>query len=94
MRVLNEDLPTDIEVKRFYVPFTVEDDCPSCGATVTACSPTEYLSYPVANEPFEVTFYCGACEDRRYETGDDSVQFEWTGNQKLVISIRGELVDG
>ena len=60
-----ENLPAPIELdKRFYPPFKITDDCPTCGKEAEVCNNRDaYLSYPWINKPEEITFYCGDCED-------------------------------
>lgn len=61
----NEPFP--IDVKRFYVPFVVIDKCPNCGREVHKPLDNDYLGYPIACVPIEVSMYCG------YEPDDDEL---------------------
>ena len=40
----------------------LEGTCPKCGAPYEWDFGDQYLSYPQANAPNEVTCYCGPCE--------------------------------
>ena len=52
----------EIEVKRFYIPFSVETNCPRCNTVQTQNLEVDYLSYPTVGNPIDLDFYCGACE--------------------------------
>jgi hypothetical protein len=75
--VTNRAEPFEVEVKRFYVPAVVACDCPNCGERVTHDMENDYLSYPVANEPFDHGMYCAKCEH------------EWT--VLLTLTVRVEV---
>ena len=50
----------EIDCKRFSLGYRViEADCPKCHRPTE----NEYLSYPVMNEWFTETFYCGDCDE-------------------------------
>jgi hypothetical protein len=61
MRIENRPEPFEIQVKRFYLPARVTDTCPNCGKEQTRDLDGDYLSYPKANAPEPVNFYCD-CE--------------------------------
>ena len=68
------------EVKRFYLPgVTIETTCPACGAVRQAFERHDYLSYPIANEPFEYWCSCGECDH------------EWTEMVILKITLERAL---
>jgi len=51
-----------VNVKRFYVPFTLKENCPNCGERYTHCFDEAYLSYPMIGEPETVNCYCYKCD--------------------------------
>lgn len=62
MKIHNGTEPFEIDSKRCYVPATITDTCPSCGAEVTwSGDHGDYLSFPTANEPTELHLYHGDC---------------------------------
>ena len=54
--------PFEVEVKRFHVGAVLVAKCPGCGAEVRKDFGDHYLSYPMANEPFDTSMVCGECE--------------------------------
>jgi len=66
----------EIDVKRFYIPFLITEDCPSCGRNNEVDFTTNYLSYPTVSEPIKVNFYCYVCEH------------EWSKQVKLEITLK------
>lgn len=76
---INEDGTADgfeIEVKRFYLPFTIHSCCPACGlADECDLQAEQYLSYPAIGTPESVGFYCSECDH------------EWEVNVKLGITL-------
>jgi len=72
---VNKDAAVELDVKRFYVPgVMLTDDCPKCGERYARDLGDDYLSYPVANRPFDFTVYC--------ECGH-----EWTAKLILRLSV-------
>lgn len=68
--------PFDLDVKRFYIPgYKLEGPCPKCQAPYERDFNEQYLSYPQANAPTEVTLYCGSCEH------------EWEVTMRLNITL-------
>lgn len=63
--IKNEDYEGfDIDVKRFYIPFTLQANCPKCERLLESdLSHHRYLSYPLIGEPIEETLYCGECDE-------------------------------
>jgi hypothetical protein len=51
-----------IEVKRFYVPYTIKAKCPNCGNDVEFLGDYDYLSYPVLNAEEKVYACCDECD--------------------------------
>lgn len=53
-----------LDIKRFYLPFILRDNCPKCGerAERSFITDSDYLSYPTINAPMDVSIECGACE--------------------------------
>ncbi len=53
----------EIDVKRFYLPYEVYDNCAKCGSeTGIDLSSTHYISYPKLDSPNKIYFYCHTCE--------------------------------
>jgi glucose dehydrogenase len=50
-----------VEVKRFYIPFKFNLECPSCGYINGVDLEDRYLSYPVANKVVEDAACCEEC---------------------------------
>jgi len=82
MRITHSKDPIELDIKRFYPPFSVYDDCPGCGKEIMACGDGAYIMYPSVNKIEDLTFYCGACED----AGKPHV--EWT--KHIVIKVTAE----
>lgn len=62
--------------KRFSVPGTaLVGSCPKCKADFKHDFAETYLSYPVANKPFDHTCYCHGCDH------------EWTLKLQLNVSL-------
>ena len=82
MRIVNNPEPLEIDVKRFYPPFSVYDNCPTCGEEIMACGKGAYIMYPVVNKKEDLNFYCGPCSDA------DREPHEW--EKSIVIRITAE----
>jgi len=54
----------EIDIKRFYVPWYIETECPMCGLLTD--NEGEYLSYPSVGKPFKVLFSCDECDHEWY----------------------------
>ncbi len=80
----NDNTDFEIEVKRFYIPFTIHSNCPRCDRPHSVDLEDQYLSYPVVGEPVEVYFGCeeGDC----YDDGP-----EW--EVKVIVSLDLGLVN-
>jgi len=62
MKIINHNTG-DIEVKRFYVPFVIESDCPHCGElNKFGEDDNDYLMYPKIGEKEKVSFCCTECD--------------------------------
>lgn len=59
----NSDETFEIDVKRFYMPSTVHVTCMKCGGECVLDLKRNYLSYPEANEPFDVAVVCYDCDE-------------------------------
>ena len=63
MIIKNSDKPFEIDVKRFYTPVEISDECPECGVTnESSNTDNNYFSHPYVNRPERVLFYCEECE--------------------------------
>ena len=62
MRIINKKEPMEIEVKRFYHPFEIYDECDKCGKEIASWINTDYLSYPELYKPFKINFSCEECD--------------------------------
>jgi len=51
----------EVSIKRFYVPYTVSDDCPKCGKERSTDLDREYLQYPSLKKPNYVSMWCESC---------------------------------
>ena len=54
----------EIPVKRFYLPFVLEDNCKVCGTVCRSDLDTDgsYLSYPSIGTPTRAWVYCEVCK--------------------------------
>jgi len=54
----------EIPIKRFYLPFRIEDTCAVCGGVASADLDTDgsYLSYPSLGQPIRSWVYCPTCK--------------------------------
>jgi hypothetical protein len=68
-----------IDVKRFYLPFKLQDECPECGEHHERDFNDHYLFHPFVNKP--TTFGC-TC----YECG-----YEW--EIQVLLTLDMELVN-
>jgi hypothetical protein len=69
----------NIDVKRFYLD-NIASDCPKCGHECR----NSYLSYPTANEPFDLDFYCGNCEEEHERRVLLEVRFTFVDERAVV----------
>ena len=76
MRVEYTPSPTEVNVKRFYLPCSVFDFCTECGVERETELDSCYLSHPVLHTPEVVHMYCAACEN------------EWDVEVVLELSVR------
>jgi len=51
---------TDTDIKKFYLPYDLYANCPTCGDRIKW---NNYLCYPTYGEPENIHFYCDECED-------------------------------
>lgn len=83
LEIYNDTVPFDTDVKRFRLPAYVIAICPECGVEVERyCGDDHYLSYPWANEPFELTMF--------HDNGDDEGEYfhhEWPVKVILRITL-------
>jgi len=82
------DRAFELEVKRFHLSAKIRSTCPYCGyVDERDYSESDYLSYPVANEPFNITF------EHELEEGLDDANatrwktHEWTERVVLKVSL-------
>jgi len=54
----------EIPIKRFYLPFVLEDNCKVCGTVCCSDLDTDgsYLSYPSIGTPTRAWVYCEVCK--------------------------------
>jgi hypothetical protein len=54
----------EIPIKRFYLPFVLEDNCKVCGTVCRSDLDTDgsYLSYPSIGTPTRAWVYCEVCK--------------------------------
>jgi hypothetical protein len=54
----------EIPIKRFYLPFVLEDNCKVCGTVCRSDLGTDgsYLSYPSIGTPTRAWVYCEVCK--------------------------------
>lgn len=86
MKITNLTAPLEIDVKRFYVPCRVEDECPACGQLV-ARDEDDYLAYPTANVTTELNFYHGGCPNRSTGPNSNPAGTEWSRYVILRITL-------
>lgn len=65
-----------VDIKRFYLPLTISDECPKCGVTVENNCQIKCLSYPTLNTPLRETFRCEDCDE------------EWMGWIQLDLTVK------
>lgn len=63
-KITNEPASFPIDSKRFYLESSISVTCPVCGKDAERDFKTDYLSYPVCNEPFDVIVQCEDCVDK------------------------------
>lgn len=83
MRIENRDDEFGLDVKRFYIPATVHDKCPSCGADVERDLMDEYLSYPSANDAFDLEMGHSDCPNPTTSYGDTT----WKARVVLRVTL-------
>ena len=66
MKIEMTNQPVSLDIKRCYLPIEVTDTCPTCGAEVTKCLSSDYVSFPKVNEPTKLSM-CHYIE----ETGEE-----------------------
>ena len=52
----------EIEIKQFYLPVVIKDECPKCGNEVSYDLEDQYLSYPILNKAENIDLECEVCE--------------------------------
>jgi len=82
MKIEITDEECDLDIKRCYLPIEITDDCPKCSKTVTKYINSDYLSYPVINQPFEVTMY------HHIEHPDRDEEHDW--KVKVILRVTME----
>ncbi len=56
-----------VDVKRFYIPFSFVSKCPKCGIEKEIDLSQDYLSYPTLNCEHDIYVYCEVCGKEYYE---------------------------
>lgn len=54
---------TEIDVKRFYIPLTIQLKCPKCNTMNDHNFSEQYLMYPTVNKPESTEIRCKNCDD-------------------------------
>ena len=62
--------------KRQMLPFTIIDNCPSCGEEWNSDNRDYFGNYPKVNKPFTKDFYCVKCEK------------EWSRNILITMDVK------
>jgi hypothetical protein len=52
----------EVDVKRLYLPYSVEEDCQKCGVKQTMNLEEDYISYPKIGEEVKLYFCCAECD--------------------------------
>ena len=77
--VATEELP----IKRFYAPYVIESNCPTCGKLADRDLSSNYIMYPTLGEPIEILMYCYD------DDGDESLYCdEWAIQVQLDIKVK------
>ena len=75
MKVIPDDARS-ICIKRFNLPVTIVDDCPSCKVECrTRFDGDDYISYPSVMGPTPVYLYCAPC------------RLEWKRSIRILFSV-------
>ena len=72
MKIKNNYMVSELDIKRFYLPCDLIVTCPKCGAVIEH---DQYVSFPIANKPFNLDLYCFECEH------------EWIKEVKIVLGL-------
>lgn len=75
-----------LEVKRFYIPFSIKKQCPKCKANIKkefGEGTGNYLSYPKVNEKISEYLYCDSYDS----------EFEVDLLLTIGVSVEGDLRD-
>lgn len=76
-----------VDVKRLRLPVRLSSACPKCGLVVEQnLEGDHYLSYPLANAPFHVSF--------AHEGDEEEGWFEHEWEETILLKISVEKVDG
>ena len=60
--VKNEGVHFNIDVKRFYMPYSINWECPNCKECYSEDLNEQYLSHPTTGTPIDFDVYCRKCE--------------------------------
>lgn len=74
--VATEPAGFEIDVKRLYLPFRIEDECPACKKAKVFDLNDQYFMRNQANQDFTHPMYCGDCDH------------EWSVRLHLEVSLR------
>lgn len=74
----NRNKHFSIDVKRFYLPFEINWECPNCKTSFSEDLNHHYLSYPDAGIPFVYDLYCTECEH------EDEIEIQLDIDLKIV----------
>lgn len=91
MKLISENKPFRLDVKRFYFPAKIECDCPICWQKVFTDLNDDYISYPTLNSTSDVYMICEHLDTDK----EDSDSWEKYVQIKidLNVSLTGEVRD-
>ena len=64
------------DVKRLYLPYVINTQCPSCREQVQFDMGDQYISYPTVGKPENLCLYCEDCDE------------EWTVGVTIDVTVQ------